>query len=209
MRFSFQISLCLLLLGFSSNLSAQVDSRKCTIKSLIGDVNIRRGTAVNWVDARPNMPLRENDAIRTLIESEILLETSEGTSLKVGENSTIEMAVFSAKGETQNTKIKILSGSLVSTVKKRLTIQSRFEFETPTATAAMSGAVLSFHVSNEGTLIKVYEGSVLVTSERLKSSVLLKENQMVSIKKSQKDITIQKLEENNEHQSIKTNNTEK
>ena len=209
MRFIFQISLYLLLLGFSLNLSAQIDIHKCTVKSLIGAVNIRRATAVNWVDARPNMSLRENDAIRTLIESEVLLETSEGTSLKVGENSTIEMAVSSAKGETQNTKIRILNGSLVSIVKKRVTIKSCLEFETPTATAAISEAVVGFNVSTKGTLINVYEGSVLVTSKGLKSTVLLKENQMASIIKGQKDITIQKLDGNNEYQSIKTNNTVK
>lgn len=209
MRISFQLSIWFLLLGFSSSLLAQTEIRKCSIKSMIGSVKIRRGAAVNWVDARPNMPLREKDAIRTFIESEVELETTEGTSLKVGENSTIEMAVFLTNGETQNTKVRILNGSLMSNVKKLVTTKSSFEFETPTATAAIRGTIVGFNVSKEKTVIKVYEGTVLVSSGGTKSTVVLKENQMASITNGQKNIPIEKLEENSQRQPVKINDSVK
>lgn len=184
----------LLIIVFSFNIYAQSENRKCVIKSLIGTVKIRRGASVNWIDAKPNMPLKEKDAIRTLIESEVELETSEGSVIKIGENSTVEMAKFFGNNDVQNTKVKILSGSMITNVKKLVNTNSTFEFETPTATAAIRGTIVGLEVNKEKTQIKVFEGKVLVTPRGSKKGVELKENQMTAVTKNQKEITVEKLD---------------
>src|SRR5512141_802183 len=73
---------------------AQSADRKCWIKSMVGSVKVRKGEAPKWIDARVQMPLLEKDAIRTYVESEGELQTSEGSTFSVGENSTFEVAVM-------------------------------------------------------------------------------------------------------------------
>jgi hypothetical protein len=170
-------------------------TRTARIKSIVGTADIRRTGTINWVNARVNMPLKERDALRTFIESELELETSEGTVIKLGENSSCELDKMASKGDLENTKLKILNGSVIANVKKLVNTNSRFEFETPTATAAIRGTVVGFEVSKEKTVVKVYEGTVVVTPHGAKKGVEIKDNQMTSINKGQKSITVQKFEE--------------
>ena len=79
----------LFLTGTLASPFSQTASRRCAVKTMIGTVKIRRGGTVNWIDAKPRMTLKERDAVRTFIESEAELETSEGSLIKVGENSTL------------------------------------------------------------------------------------------------------------------------
>lgn len=190
---SFVLLLSILIISASS-LRAQAPVRTSKIKSIVGTANIRRSGTVNWVPARVNMPVKERDAVRTFIESELEVETSEGTILKLGENATLELDKLSSKGDADNTTVKILNGSLVANVKKLVNASSKFEFETPTATAAIRGTVVGFDVGNEKTTIKVFEGKVLVTPNGTKRGVEVKENEMTSVAKGQKEIKIEKLE---------------
>jgi hypothetical protein len=140
------------------------------------------------------MPVKERDAVRTFIESELELETSEGTILKLGENATLELDKLTSKDNVDNTKVKILNGNIVANVKKLVNTNSKFEFETPTATAAIRGTVVGFDVGKEKTTIKVFEGVVLVTPNGTKRGVEIKENQMTSVAKGQKEVKVEKLE---------------
>lgn len=175
-------------------LYSQAPSRSGKIKSIVGTANIRRSGTVNWVPARVNMPVKERDAVRTFIESELELETSDGTILKLGENATLELDKLTTNGNADNTKVKILNGNLVANVKKLVNNNSKFEFETPTATAAIRGTVVGFDVGKEKTTIKVFEGVVLVTPNGTKRGVEVKDNEMTSVIKGQKEIKIEKLE---------------
>jgi hypothetical protein len=170
-------------------------SRTCAIKSLIGSVKIRRGEASVWTDAKLRMQLREKDAIRTFLESEVELETSEGSIIKIGENSSIEMAKFQEQGAVQSTKVKMLNGTMLSNIKKLVDTRSGFDFETPTALASIRGTVISLDVTAERTNIKVYEGRVLVIPSGAQKGAELTDNQMTSIAKGQSTVAIQKLEE--------------
>lgn len=195
---------CILISGMLLDLFAQTENRKCTIKTLIGSVKVRKGSTVNWFDARPKMVIKERDAIRTFIESDVELETSEGTTLKIGENTAVEMAVFLEKGDLQNTKIKIMNGSLICNVKKLVNNKSTFTFETPTATASIRGTIVGFDVTKEKTLIRVYEGTVAVTGEGSRDLAILKNNQMVSVTKGQKTIVVQALDESKARSEFKS-----
>lgn len=184
--------ICLIL--FLSIPYSYSQERKCSIKSLVGSVKIRKGSGAAWIDARPNMPLKEQDAVRTFVESEAELVTGEGSILKLGENSTFELSTLQSSGDAQNTKVKLLNGSLVSNVKKLVGTNSSFEFETPTATAAIRGTIVGLDVTNEKTLVKVYEGKVLVTPVGSTGSTELKPNQMASVVKGQKEIKVEQFE---------------
>jgi hypothetical protein len=170
-------------------------SRKCTIKQFVGSVKVRRGTSAVWIDARPKMPVKETDALRTFMESEAELETGEGTILKVGENTTIELNTLKGTSSQQNTSVKIMNGALLANVKKLTSPASTFEFETPTATAAIRGTVVGLEVSKEQTNVKVYEGKVFVAPQGSKNGVELQQYQMGVVQKGGEKVAIQKFEE--------------
>jgi hypothetical protein len=169
--------------------------RKCTIKQFVGTVKIRRGASTTWNDARPKMPLKEADALRTFIESEAELETNEGTVIKVGENTTIELSKLYGDSEQQNTSVKILNGAVLANVKKLLSTTSSFDFQTPTATAAIRGTIVGFEVSKEQTKVKVYEGKVFVIPLGSQKGIEIQPNQMGIVRKGDNAVAIEKIQE--------------
>ena len=170
--------------------------RKCWIKSMIGDVKVQRNKSPKWIKARPNMVLRESDAIRTFVESEVEIQTSEGSIISLKEKTTLELSTFiEGKGGASKTAVKILSGTLMANVKKMVKKNSKFEFETPTAVAAIRGTKVGFDVDKEKTDIRVYEGKVYVVPKGQKNGSELKSDEMTTIVQGQKDVVVRKLQE--------------
>jgi len=174
--------------------AVSAESRRCSIKQIVGSVKIRRGTSTTWSDARPKTPLKESDAVRTFMESEAELETSEGTIIKVGENTTIELAKLYGDADKQATSVKILNGAVLANVKKLVSTSSTFDFETPTATAAIRGTVVGFEVSKEMTKVKVYEGKVWVAPQGAKKGIEIQPNEMGVVKKGANQVSVEKLD---------------
>lgn len=171
-----------------------VAERKCTVKESVGTVKIRRGTSTVWNDVKPKMPVKESDALRTFVESEVELETSEGTSIKIGENTTVELKQLYGDSSKQNTSVKILNGAVIANVKKLVSTNSSFDFETPTATAAIRGTIVGFEVTKEQTRVKVYEGKVWVVPQGAKKGIEIQPNQMGVVKKGMKDVAVEKID---------------
>jgi len=190
------IKACVWTLLSVSMVLPESSQREATIQNIIGSVKVRKGDAPAWKDAKPKMQLKEKDAIRTFVESQVEIITSEGTVLRLDENSTMEMASFKQlENGSQITKVSILSGALLSNVKKLVNTGSKFEFETPTATASIRGTKVGFDVSAEKTAIKVFEGEVMVTPKGASNGVSIKTNQMTTIVKGQKTPTVEVLTE--------------
>lgn len=174
---------------------AQEQVRKCWLRTIVGDVKVQRAKSTRWVDARPNMPLRPNDAIRTFVESKVVIETSEGSVIELNENVTLELSAFyQSQNGAQKTSVTILTGEIIANVKKLVHTKSKFEFETPTAVAAIRGTKVGFNVNNNKTDIRVYEGMVYVTPKGSKKGAELQSNQMTSVEKGQKTLVVKKFE---------------
>jgi hypothetical protein len=163
---------------------------------MVGTVKVRRGGSATWIDARPSMPLRQKDAVRTFVESKATIRTSEGSVIDIGENSTVEMSVFNQNEDgSRTTNVRIFNGRVMSDVKKLVTRGSKFEFETPTATAAIRGTRVGFDVTGDKTDIRVYEGRVFVQPSGGGTGAELGSNQMTTVSRGQKEIEIAKLVE--------------
>jgi hypothetical protein len=191
-----QISWSIFVIAFACAMVFSQSERQATIQNMIGSVKVRRGEASVWKDARPKMPIMEKDAIRTFVESQVELVTSEGSVIKLDENTTMEVASFKQyPNGSQATKVSILSGAVLSNVKKLMNNRSQFEFETPTATASIRGTKLGLEVTSEKTSVKVYEGEVIVTPKGASAGLSVKANQMTTIVKDQKTSAIEVLTE--------------
>ncbi|MCL2689234.1 MAG: FecR domain-containing protein [Chitinispirillia bacterium] len=174
------------------------EERICTVKGIIGNVKVfsardRRANAdrndVNtWPDLRLNMVLREKDVIITMPESEVRLEIVDGSIIKISENTTVEISTLRQRGSNTNTKINVVSGSIVTNVRKLADSRSSFEFETPTSAAAIRGTFVEVYVTDEGTTLKTFEGVVEAGPARSKNRVILEDYQMVEIAPKQKRV---------------------
>ncbi|MFP4163932.1 MAG: FecR domain-containing protein [Chitinispirillaceae bacterium] len=185
-------------------LCAQQKKRYCTVKTMVGTVKIQRARSTRWRNARLEMPLGEKDAVRTLLESKAELETSEGTTIRIGENTTMELETLQNRGKVQNTKLKVLNGSVTANVKKLINTKSDFTFETPTATAAIRGTVLDLNVTSSRTVVRVLEGKVWVAPLGSDKGVELSDQQMTVVEKGQKDVEVMVIPEDSMQNSSST-----
>jgi hypothetical protein len=181
---------------FASTMVFSESDRHATIQTMIGSVKVRKGDAAVWKDAKPKMSISEKDAIRTFVESQAEILTSEGSVIRLDENTTMEMATFNqAPNGSQSTKVAVLSGTVLSNVKKLINTGSKFEFETPTATASIRGTKVGLEVTSDKTSIKVYEGEVMVTPRGASAGLSVKTNQMTTVIKGQQTASIEVLAE--------------
>ncbi|MBD3319589.1 MAG: hypothetical protein GF350_00665, partial [Chitinivibrionales bacterium] len=176
--------------------NAQTQAGRSTIKNIVGTVKIRRGAGPKWLPARPRMKLKQSDAIRTFVESMVELELLDGSQITLNENSTVELADLTQRKEgAQSTKIRIMTGNVMSNIKKLTNTKSKFEFETPTATASIRGTKVGFEVDGQKTDVRVYEGKVYVVPKGGRSGAEVGANQMTSVVSGQKTVKIVKLTE--------------
>ena len=176
-------------------LFAQED-RVCTVKGIIGTVkifspreraaNINREDVNTWPDLRVNRGLREKDVIATMPESEVRLEIAGGSIIRITENTTVEMSTLRQRGSNTNTKLNVVSGSVVTNVKRLADGKTSFEIETPTSVAAIRGTFVEVTANAEGTMLKTFEGSVQIAPAGTKNRVLLEDYQMAEIAPMQK-----------------------
>jgi len=204
------VLLFLSLLLLAASPPAQVQ-RVAKVKFLVGTVKVRKGAQTQWRDAKANMQLGSKDALRTFVESRVEIETEEGSLIKLEENSTMELANLSrnSSGNSEDTKVKMMSGKVWANVKKLGNARSSFAFETPTATAAIRGTELSLEVDENGTNVKVYEGVVYVAPAGGGSGAAIGANQMTNVRKGQRSVKIEKLQEKAAKDSAKVDTTAK
>jgi len=141
----------------------------CKVSGIMGkvkvlsakDKNANADDASTWPDARLNMTLREKDVIATLAESEVRLETPDGSTVRLKENTVLELATLAVSGGSTNTKLKLIDGKLVTNVKKIAGGKSAFEFETPTTLAAIRGTSVEVESRKKhGTTVKTFDGTI-------------------------------------------------
>jgi hypothetical protein len=148
---------CVLVFGISSVYSNDARTRISVIQ---GTVSVLKTGAVDWTNARPNMPLSEGDQIYTRAESFAELIYSNGVILRLDEKTkiTVTSATDVSAGARSGTgDVWVNMRKLVSSSGKN------FELSTPTATAAIRGTV--FHTAtgaDSSTDVSVYEGTVAV-----------------------------------------------
>jgi hypothetical protein len=151
----------------------------CTVNGIMGTVKVfsarTRGAnpddVSTWADARLNMPLREKDMIATSAESEVRLETPDGSSVRLRERTTIEVAMLKGGADAMNARLKVNEGGIIASVKKMAGGKSSFEFETPTSLAAIRGTTIELDErKGTSTTFKTFDGTIEVTPSGASSS---------------------------------------
>jgi len=170
---NFACGAVLLALVCAVPLTAQ-DGSEATVKGIMGSVKVfssrdRKADPNNvdtWRDAQLNMALRSKDMIATLGESEVRLETPDGSTVRLRERTTLE--VGSIKGS--NVQLRLADGSIITSAMKMAGGSRTFEISTPTSLAAIRGTTLEVDSrKSSGTTVKTFDGTVRVSPAGSKS----------------------------------------
>ncbi|MCL2689269.1 MAG: FecR family protein [Chitinispirillia bacterium] len=172
----------------------------CTVKGVVGDVKVNRSrvrreeavsSTAGFRAVQINMILRERDVIQTSAQSEVRLETPDGSIITLGENTTLEIAAIRHSSKAVNTKVRLVGGSMVTNVQKLTNKRSTFEIQTPTATAAVRGTIVELEIGTGGvTEIKVFDGKVNVAPANSKKFVEVGDRQAVQITPRQRKLVV-------------------
>ncbi|MDR2577953.1 MAG: FecR family protein [Chitinispirillales bacterium] len=187
----------ILLLLCAAPLAAQ-DQSLCNVRGIMGTVKVLTARDRNanpsdvstWPDARLNMALRERDIIATLPESEVRLETLDGSTVRLRENTRLEVAALKGGLNATTTRLRLADGSIVADVKKVAGSRSTFELETPTSLAAIRGTTVELNSRNSGTTLKTFDGNVDVTPRRGRRAASVGNYQMTEIAPGQQSASV-------------------
>ena len=177
----------------SKKISAEVESDalaafKAKVRSSVGHSKFLKAKSETWKSLHIGQVIGDNDHIMTEKESEVVLNTVDGTVLMISENTTVEFNTelkSSIKGEVN---IFIRNGNIQFDVQKQK--DNQFNFKTGTATASIRGTA-GFVGSLDGQMVaSLKEGLVEVTDAKGRSSNIT-QNQTLLVTKSGEAKTIQ------------------
>lgn len=161
---------------------------KAKVRSVVGTVE--REKADSWKQLRVGKTVVENDHVRTALESELIVNLTDGSALRVPESSNV---TFQAELQDNVKKLIFLdihSGKVHFDIQKQQ--QAEIYFKTGTATVAIRGTAGFVGEVQGKTVASLKEGKVEVSTPKGKSTTIVK-NQTVLVD-DQGDSKVLKLE---------------
>lgn len=155
---------------------------QCTLSILSGNVEIQRAGSDIWEEAGDGIILEAGSLVRTGAKSHALLTFFEGSSIKLGPDTNLEIQqVKSIEGGGSEIILKQWLGRTWSRVVKKIAPGATYEIETPSVHALVRGTLFETVVDEtEATTIRTTEGVVSVTA--LDGEVTVSAGQEVKIK---------------------------
>ncbi|HEX2116248.1 MAG TPA: FecR family protein [Alphaproteobacteria bacterium] len=144
--------------------------RDCIAARVVGDATIQRGTATQPV--RPAMPLRQGDRLVTGAGGRVEMRCPDGSSLVVGERSSVHLSIFITDDRRHNAVVEVLEG-IVRALLPGGHAWERFDIVTRTAVASVRSTVWIVDVKPDSTGVFVESGGVLVSSRVNQAQVFL------------------------------------
>jgi hypothetical protein len=156
-------------LGASHVAQAQ-DRSPCIASRVAGDAAVQRGATRQAV--RPSMPLRQGDQLVTGAGGRVEIRCPDGSSLVVGERSTVRLSIFITDDRPHNAVVELLEG-IVRTLLPSGHSWERFDIVTKTAVASVRSTIWIVDAKPDTTGVFVEDGNVLVSSRANQAQVYL------------------------------------
>lgn len=156
--------LALLLVGGVLIFSGGTASAKqvATLRIAEGTVDVQRGSDA-FRPAGQGQALREGDTVRTGPDGRAAIEYFDGSLTRLDFDTTFALVTLETLNNEAGSKVidaDQLYGNSYNRVSELADAESRFEVETPTATASVQGTVYAVVIDAGATTIAVVEGSV-------------------------------------------------
>jgi hypothetical protein len=159
----------IVVLGASHVAQAQ-DRSPCIASRVAGDAAVQRGATRQAV--RPSMPLRQGDQLVTGAGGRVQIRCPDGSSLVVGERSTVRLSIFITDDRPHNAVVELLEG-IVRTLLPSGHSWERFDIVTKTAVASVRSTIWIVDAKPDTTGVFVEDGNVLVSSRANQAQVYL------------------------------------
>jgi hypothetical protein len=144
--------------------------RGCIAARVVGDATIQRGTATQPV--RPAMPLHQGDRLVTGAGGRVEMRCPDGSSLVIGERTSVQLSVFITDDRRHNAVIEVLEG-IVRALLPNGHAWERFDIVTRTAVASVRSTEWIVDAKPGTTGVFVASGGVLVSSRANQAQVFL------------------------------------
>ncbi len=152
MKLSLKKLLISLFISITAITTANAAVMQATVLSAKGKTEVQKGTG--WVPLKAGSVLNKGDVIQTGFKSELILKIK-NTTVTVAPLSRITIEQLAEKGNKDDTRLFLDTGSLKSDVKKTEDRRVGFTVRSPVATASVRGTVIG--VANKfGNVTAVY-----------------------------------------------------
>jgi len=140
---------------------------KCTLSTLSGITEVRSAGLENWLQAIDGMTLKAGTRVKTAPNSYALLTFKDGSTIKLEENTDIEIQQVEYIDDQSSTIVmKQWLGTTWSQVIKTEDYSSYYRIETPSASAIAHGTLFTTKVDKTGfTEVTTTEGLISVLAQ--------------------------------------------
>lgn len=148
--------------------SLAVGQRIAHVSSLTGEVAARPPKGGEFQPLANGSNVLAGTTIKTGAAGTVTLNWIDGTRIRVGSNAimTVLKCQINRNNQAETSLFRLQVGELLVRVRKMLSGQSKFEVQTPTATAGVRGTIFAVRVEPDGqTKIEVIEGQVRVDAQ--------------------------------------------
>jgi hypothetical protein len=137
------------------------------VKYVRGDVTRAAKGSNQFAPLKKGFKLFEGDQIQTKKRSRFEASLLDGSVLRLGSKSKLKLegVLNQPKKNKRDVKAKLIAGKVWASVRKMAGTDSKFAVSTSHAVAGVRGTRFQASVNKEGTTVKVYSGSVLVSNE--------------------------------------------
>jgi hypothetical protein len=174
----------LLFIGASMIQSLFVIQRFAAVREVSGKVEVKAAGEEAFGPLGDARHVRAGDVVRTAEDGGVTLNWVDGSRIRLGPNTemTVLQCQIDKTKQAQSYLFKLDVGQVWVRVLQTLGRQSKFEIQTPTATAAVRGTVFSVEVDDAGaTTVSVLKGEVALEGAGSNLSVRERQEAAVSV----------------------------
>lgn len=131
------------------------------VASVEGKIEIQRGVDGRWMAAKLKDTLCEGDSLRAAERSRATIALANQAVFRIDQNSTIRLTNISNKPE-ERSFLKLLKGAIQSFSRK----PRQFEVSTPYLNGTIEGTEFVIRVTENQTILTVFEGTVRAANEQ-------------------------------------------
>ena len=132
----------------------------------LGKVEVQSGGTGDWAKAKPNLPVKEGDIIRTLAKSRCEITLVGGGKVRIGENAELVLNAASVKPMEKNFNASLKKGNIWVSAKAAFGEKKNVSVRMPTAVAAIRGTKYRAKAGEDESEVLVYEGKVDVNAAK-------------------------------------------
>ena len=135
-----------------------------TITFLLGgkeEIQVKPFNSEVWSPARLKAAVMDGDVIKTLVESRCEITLTDGTIIRIGENSSFHFIDVNLKKQMRRLRAELPQGEAWVNASTAKAGKKDYQLKAPTAVCAIRGTIYDV-IADSATTCKVYDGKVEV-----------------------------------------------